>query len=232
MKADAESGRVIDIVKRRLGFPVDLDFGPMQERLLADARRQAGGQPLDAYDRLVDQAAQKMAVDLPKLDKVKSANHKQVLIVGDVVSEAKISDPQLETALRELSGKLQENELMRQRFVFVGMTTKAAKAASDAAGAGEAWEFTDPLSDNPGTSKIKYDPSSIYTLTGRFRRETSMAESIASYSLFVEVSQASSRETVKTYTLKDKYHFHPYLGKWITDAENERLRQKFDARDK
>jgi len=231
LQDDSESGTVVDGVVdifRNSSVPSDR-WAKVQERKLADARSAMRGQPLNAYSRLVDQAAQKLIKDLPNSAALQNATHKQVLIIGDVVNEAGISDPQLETALRELSAKLQENESMRQKFVFVGMTTDAAKRATEAAGAKKPVEMEDPFADESTAGPAQYNPDTIYTLRGKFRRETGTAEYICEYTLIIEITKPSTRQTLSPCVVKEQFLYHPYLGRWITDAENEKLKLEHNA---
>lgn len=223
---DVRDGSILDQVGHVFVRGSELNVEKYRREELERARERANGQPLNAYDQLVDQVAQKLAADLPALSSVQNADRKQVLLVGDVVDDARLSDPQLDAALRQLAVKLQENEVMRQNFVFVGLTSEAAERAKKSAGAGEDFVFNDPMSDSAGVAAVKYNPSTIYTLSSHFARQIDTNGYTTQYSMIITVARLSTRETVSCFNKYAKFHYHPYLNRWITDEENEQLKAK------
>lgn len=132
-------------------------------RRAADAMQ--GGLPLDALDRLVDQAAQELPRSLLADREVADVGHLPVLLV-DRFGNQVAQNPTLDAALSSVQIQLGKSGAMRQNSELLGLTSKQGSAALQADGAGKHFEFHDGVELSPSGPRA-YHPDDLYVIRGR-----------------------------------------------------------------
>lgn len=202
-------------------------FRQMEEEMKKSAD---GTRPVDAFAQLVDMVSQDLAKELAISNEVRAAQDKLVLLLENVSAPDEFkNDMELEVAMSSIAFNLQRNQEFKNNFLVLGMTDAAAQRALKAAGAGEFFDFKQPVGVDV-IGPARYDPETIYVLQARFfpTRDVSMHRLF--YNMAVTVNKASDRSQLYGKNYKFEYRFQPYIQRWITVAEDERRQRAVAAR--
>lgn len=189
----------------------------------ANASQQLAGKlPLEALESLVEDGAREVADSLPATPEIKKAQRKQVLVVGKFENDV-AANKELDYALAKLKTRLNKQNAIKDNFVVVGMSEQAGENALKKAGAGQAFEFTDPLDPTAVQGPTKYNPKTIYAISGRMIESRDDQAHRMYLKMSIDVTHSATRTLVDTHEVTAEYRYHPARNKWISQAEDEAL---------
>ena len=189
----------------------------------------AGKLPLEALESLVENGAGKVSDSLPLTPAIKKAQRKQVLVVGKFENDV-ADNKELDYALASLKTRLNKRAAIRDNFVVVGMSEGAGEEALKKAGAGQPFEFEDPLDTTQLQGPTKYNPKTIYAISGRMIESRDELTHRMYIKMAIDVTHSATRTLVDSHEVAAEYRFHPAKGRWISQAEDEQLGKKRTAK--
>ena len=198
------------------------------EALSQDQEAQASAQlagelPLDALKLLVKAGAVELADALPATPEIKKAQRKQVLVVGKFENDVTANNKRLDYALSELNDRLNEQTPITDNFVVVGMSEEAGAKAMKQAGAGEFFEFVDPLDPTALQGPTKYNPNTIYAVTGRMLETRDALKHRMQLLMSIKVTHSATRRSKVSREVSAEYRFHPARKEWVSAIEDDKV---------
>jgi hypothetical protein len=195
--------------------------------------------PSQAFDQIVDQISQELAVKLPEFAasrKVEGkSNIKIALAVGRFAAngEAMGQDPRLQGTLSRVAARLQRNAEFNSRVHVVQFNSQDAQAVINEIGGG-AGGWIEPDGGNIDSVALKeYHPDVIYILTGEmyFRETKSPYNYEKTFYSIVNVMHPRTKTSVPNMAseFKTSYCFHPYRQEWISEQTARELESQYNA---
>jgi hypothetical protein len=173
------------------------------------------GEPADAevINRMVDDAAQYIALQLPQTPMVKQAKYRQVLGLGPIQVSGFSSPTRFSAALDSLQAKLMANESLQNSFRMIITNSPDANDVVREVG-GEQTSFQDPRGDDPQSSKPQqYKAEDVFVLSGNFTRIRSDPDTRA-YRLIVHVVHPHSRQSVLSREFQANFKWDEKQQRW------------------
>jgi hypothetical protein len=173
------------------------------------------GEPADAetINRMVDDAAQYIAMQLPQTPTVRQAKYRQVLGIGPIHVSGFASPVRYADALSSLQAKLLANESLQNSFRMIVTSSPDAIEVVREVG-GEQMSFQDPRGNDPQSSKPQqYKAEDVFVLSGNFTRLRSDSES-RFYRLIVQVVHPHSRQTVLSREFQANFKWDEEKQQW------------------
>lgn len=195
--------------------------------------------PSQAFDQIVDQIAQELAVKLPEFAATRvvegKSNIKIALAVGRFATgrAATAEDARLQSTLSRVAARLQRNAEFNRRVHVVQFNSQDAQALIKEIGGGEGG-WTEPDGGNIDSVALKeYHPDVIYILTGEmdFREIKSPYNYEKTFYSIVNVMHPRTKTSVPNMAseFKTSYYFHPYRQEWISEQTARELESQYNA---
>lgn len=155
--------------------------------------RVAAPPPVESLDRAVDVMAQYLVKELPSLPEVQNSPHKLVLALGPIENQTQAPPERYRAALVSLQSKVRDSAEIRRNFVIIQTDYADGQETLDRFQPGNR-DFDDAFGTGPSKGDVaKYDPDTLYVLTGRFFQARDVDGERVSYRLFVQVENPRSR---------------------------------------
>jgi hypothetical protein len=186
--------------------------GPRQE---TSERGMTEPVEIDLLEPAIDEAAQYLITELPNLDVVKNSKNQLVLALPPSLEhDSHIPDGRLQSSLVSLRNKLSHNETFKDNFVVITKTELEANTTIKQF-QNDNSTFRDPLQREPDkTHATKYDPASVYLLSGKFYKATDPDAGDREYKLFFHIEGMRSRERLLEKEIVIRLKWDTQAGQW------------------
>jgi hypothetical protein len=174
------------------------------------------GEPMDdrMMSQMVDEAAQYIALQLPRTPMVAQSKYRQVLGVGPIEVTGFASPARFQAGLNALQSKLLENEALQNQFRMVVTNSPDAIEIVREVG-GDQSSFQDPRGNDPQSSRPQqFKAEDVFVLSGNFTKIRSGPET-RHYNLLIKVVHPHSRQAVLSKDFQANFKWDEERQQWL-----------------